>query len=77
LRAWISVAGLETGPLFRSVDRVGRIGAGRLTARIVAERVTKKMAQRVGLDPRELAAIRSEVVSRPRLRARAAPNRRS
>jgi len=36
-------------------DRSGRVGEGRLTARIVGERV-KKIAQRSGLDPQSFAS---------------------
>jgi len=48
------MSGPSSGPLFRAVDRAGRIGAGRLTARIVGERV-KKLAERSGLDPHSYA----------------------
>lgn len=50
LRAWIDHAAVQTGPLFRPVDRHGRIQPTRLGARAVAE-VVKRAAQRVGLDP--------------------------
>jgi hypothetical protein len=55
LQTWPSISGLVSGPLFRAVDRAGRIGAGRLTARIVGERL-KKTGERSGLDPRSYAA---------------------
>jgi integrase len=55
LQAWLATSGLATGPLFRSVDRRGRIGDGRLTARIVGERL-KKIGERAGLDPQSYAA---------------------
>ena len=54
LRAWLDVAGVDAGPVFRSVDRWGRIGREALGARAVAD-VVKRAARRVGLDPRELA----------------------
>jgi len=41
LQAWIATTAIVDGPLFRALDRAGRIGAGRLTARIVGERVKK------------------------------------
>jgi integrase len=50
LNAWLVKSAIDNGPLFRAVDRGGRIGRGRLTARIVAERV-KKISERSGLDP--------------------------
>jgi len=55
LQAWLTMSAIDVGPLFRAVDRAGRIGAGRLTARIVGERV-KKIGQRSGLDPQSYAA---------------------
>jgi integrase len=55
LQAWLATSGLVTGPLFRAVDRAGRIGVGRLTARIVGERL-KKIGERSGLDPQSYAA---------------------
>jgi len=55
LQAWLMTAAIVYGPLFRAVDRSGRIGTGRLTARIVGERV-KKIGARSGLDPQSYAA---------------------
>ncbi len=55
LQAWLAAGAIVEGPLFRAVDRVGRIGGGRLTARIVGERV-KKIGARSGLDPESYAA---------------------
>jgi len=55
LQAWLATAAIVEGPLFRAVDRAGRIGGGRLTARIVGERV-KKIGARSGLDPGSYAA---------------------
>lgn len=55
LQAWLVTAAIVDGPLFRAVDRAGRVGGGRLTARIVGERV-KKMGARSGLDPDGYAA---------------------
>lgn len=54
LRAWRELAGAEEGPLFRPVDRHGRIGAGRLRAADVALAV-KRGALRAGLDPARYA----------------------
>jgi integrase len=50
LRAWYSVSRIRSGPLFRPLDRYGRVGATRLTDRAVAP-VIKRAAQRAGLDP--------------------------
>ncbi len=55
LQAWLATGAIVEGPLFRAVDRAGRVGSGRLTARIVGERV-KKIGARSGLDPDSYAA---------------------
>jgi len=55
LQAWLAMSGISEGPLFRAVDRAGRVGRGRLTARIVGERV-KKIGARSGLDSQSYAA---------------------
>jgi len=55
LQAWLIASAISDGPLFRSVDRAGRVSGGRLTARIVGERV-KKIGARSGLDPESYAA---------------------
>jgi site-specific recombinase XerD len=49
LRAWLEAAAITRGPVFRSVDRHGRIGES-MSARAVAE-VVKSYAQAAGLDP--------------------------
>jgi len=46
---WIEAAGITEGPLFRSVNRHGRLG-GRLPDAAVAE-IVKRAVERVGLDP--------------------------
>ena len=43
------MAGIASGPLFRSVSRHGQVQAGRLSG-IDAARVVKKLAERAGLD---------------------------
>jgi site-specific recombinase XerD len=50
LQSWIELAGISTGPLFRSISRHGRVRPGRLSGIDVA-RVVKKLAERAGLDP--------------------------
>ena len=47
--AWIEQAGISGGPLFRSINRHGRVQLGRLSGIDVA-RVVKKLALRAGLD---------------------------
>jgi integrase len=54
LRAWLEASGIAAGPIFREVDRHGRIGAQALTGGSVA-RVVKRAAAAAGLDPTELA----------------------
>jgi site-specific recombinase XerD len=58
LRAWLACAGTSTtgtnGPIFRAVDRNGRIRATRLSGRDVA-RIVKRAAERVGLHPADYA----------------------
>ncbi|MDQ6839282.1 MAG: integrase, partial [Actinomycetota bacterium] len=50
LRAWLTRAAVDTGPVFRPVDRHGRLGPGRLSGQAVAA-VVKRAALAAGLDP--------------------------
>jgi len=50
LRLWLDRAGIESGPVFRAVDKRGRVGARAIGDRAVAELV-KAIAEGVGLDP--------------------------
>jgi site-specific recombinase XerD len=50
LDAWLEAAGITEGPVFRSVDRHGNVGAGALSDRQVA-RIVKEVCARVGMDP--------------------------
>jgi len=50
---WMEAAGIKDGPLFRSIDRHGTIGAA-LSAQSVAL-IVKQHADRAGLDPRQFA----------------------
>jgi integrase len=54
LQAWLEMSGVSCGPVFRSINRHGRMLAGRLSAADVA-RVVKKLAERAGLDPAKYA----------------------
>jgi len=49
LRAWLDAAGIESGALFRSVNKAGGVASARLTDRSVAN-IVKAMAGSVGLD---------------------------
>jgi site-specific recombinase XerD len=53
-RAWIAAAAIAAGPAFRSVDRHGRAGSGRLNTGSVA-RLIQRAAAVAGLDPAHYA----------------------
>jgi len=50
LQAWLDAAEIRSGPVFRAVDRHGRVGAVAISDRAIAD-VVKAAAKRVGLDP--------------------------
>jgi site-specific recombinase XerD len=54
LQSWLELAGISTGPMFRSISRHGQVQSERLSGIDVA-RVVKKLAQRAGLDPAKYA----------------------
>ena len=54
LRGWQTVAAVDSGPLFRAVDRHDQVHAARLSDRGVA-RVVQRAAQPAGLDPSRYA----------------------
>ena len=49
LSAWLAAGKISDGPIFREVDRHGRVGAAALTDRSVA-RIVKKVFRGAGLD---------------------------
>jgi hypothetical protein len=49
-RTWIAAAKITSGPAFRSVNRHGRVGRGRMNAGSVA-RLIKRAAEAAALDP--------------------------
>jgi site-specific recombinase XerD len=49
LRAWLEAAAIDAGPIFRPIDKAGRVRASRLTCRSVANFV-KAYAARAGFD---------------------------
>jgi integrase len=53
-RTWLEMSGIESGPLFRSVDRYGRLGDTALSDKAVAL-VVKRAAEAAGLDPARFA----------------------
>jgi integrase len=54
LRAWMEASGIDSGPVFRSLNRHRQIQPGRILGSDVA-RVVKKLAQRAGLDASKFA----------------------
>lgn len=54
LEDWLAVAGISSGPIFRGVDRFGRIGEAALSDRSVA-RIVQRAAAAAGLDPSTVA----------------------
>jgi site-specific recombinase XerD len=54
LQSWLELAGITSGPLFRSISRHGRVQPIRLSGVDVA-RVVKKLAERAGFDPAKYA----------------------
>jgi integrase len=53
-RSWRDASGIDTGPLFRPIDRHGHLGTERLSDRAVAI-IVKRTAQAAGLDPKLVA----------------------
>jgi integrase len=49
LREWLNAAGVESGPIFRPIDKGGTVRASRLTDRSVAN-IVKAYAARAGFD---------------------------
>lgn len=54
VRAWVDAAGITEGPLFRGVDRWGRLAAEGLNDRTIA-RTVQSAAEAAGLDGRHFA----------------------
>jgi integrase len=54
LAAWLGLAGIEAGAIFRPITRHGLIQPGRLTDRSVA-RIVQRTAEAAGLDPSQFA----------------------
>jgi site-specific recombinase XerD len=49
LREWLDAAGIETGPIFRPINKAGMVAQERLTDRSVAN-IVKAYAERAGFD---------------------------
>lgn len=54
LRTWLDDAGLTEGPVFRGVDRHGRVAATALSTRSVSK-ILKRAAARAGIDPERVS----------------------
>lgn len=54
VRAWLADAAIDSGPLFRPVNRHGQVQGSRLTAQTVAL-IVKRYAAAAGLDPRHFS----------------------
>jgi len=54
LRAWLDAAGIQSGPVFRQMDKWGHVREHRLTPQSVALLVKARAAD-AGLDPRQFA----------------------
>jgi integrase len=54
LQTWLELAGITEGPLFRSINRHGRVRSARFSGIDVA-RIVKKLANRAGLDAAKYA----------------------
>lgn len=54
MQAWLSIAGIQSGPVFRAIDRHGNMSDRQLSDRAVAL-VIKRTAEDAGLDPTTLA----------------------
>ncbi|MBZ5596503.1 MAG: hypothetical protein LAP39_30040 [Acidobacteriia bacterium] len=54
VQSWLELADVSAGPLFRSINRHGRVQPGRLSGIDVA-RIVKKLAERAGLDAAKYA----------------------
>jgi len=54
VQEWMEQADISDGPLFRSINRHGKVQAGGLSGIDVA-RIVKKLAVRAGLDPAKYA----------------------
>ena len=49
LKDWLAVSGIATGPIFRRIDRWGKVGKHRLTSQ-VANTIVKNAVAAIGLD---------------------------
>ena len=64
LQAWLAAAGIKDGPVFRKVDRWGKVGVRRINDGTVAQ-IVKEAAKLAGLNPARVAghSLRSGFVT--------------
>ena len=55
LRAWLDVAGITSGAVFRRIDRHGNVGQNAVHSRLVS-RLVKRAAQDLGFNPKDFGA---------------------
>jgi len=55
IKAWIAASGIDSGPLFRPIDRHGNIGSAALSPQSISV-ILKRMAPHFGLDPEDVAS---------------------
>jgi integrase len=51
LREWLAAAGITEGPVFRPINRHGRVGSAALSGISIGQ-IVQKHAARIGLDPK-------------------------
>lgn len=54
LQSWLDAAGLTDGPVFRAVDRHGRVASTALSTRSISK-ILKRAAARAGIDPASIS----------------------
>ena len=74
LAAWLQAAGISEGPIFRAIDRHGRIAPRAITDKTVAD-VVKRSARRARIDPASVGghSLRSGLVTQAIMNEVAAP----
>jgi integrase len=60
LRDWIGAAGIVSGPIFRAVNKGGKVGEAAIGSGVVAT-ILKRMASRAGLDATRISGHSARV----------------
>lgn len=71
LRAWLDAAAINTGPVFREVDRHGRVGTEALSGRSVA-RLVKRAGAAAGFEAQDFSghSLRAGFVTQAKLKSK-------